>query len=151
MDRGAWQATVHGVTKSRTRPKRLSMHGRSSAMFLFNRQAAGDQRGKGACLGSQSPSDAEQDSDLSHDSLWGCCLSRLSPWLHQLTSSVLPPTAEERCGQEQSQSCFHFQHSCSETLYPGTGWSLQREAGVGGGASASGATKILEEGEVTLQ
>ena len=26
MDRGAWQATVHGVTKSGTRLKRLSMH-----------------------------------------------------------------------------------------------------------------------------
>ena len=26
MDRGAWQATVHGVTKNRTWPKRLSMH-----------------------------------------------------------------------------------------------------------------------------
>ena len=26
MDRGAWQATVHGVTKRQTRPKRLSTH-----------------------------------------------------------------------------------------------------------------------------
>ena len=26
MDRGAWQAIVHGVTKSQTRLKRLSMH-----------------------------------------------------------------------------------------------------------------------------
>ena len=26
MDRGAWRATVHGVAKSRTRMKRLSMH-----------------------------------------------------------------------------------------------------------------------------
>ena len=26
MDRGAWQATVHGVTKSWTRLKELSMH-----------------------------------------------------------------------------------------------------------------------------
>ena len=26
MDKGAWQATVHGVTKSRTRLKGLSMH-----------------------------------------------------------------------------------------------------------------------------
>ena len=25
-DRGAWQATVHGVTKNRTRLKRLNMH-----------------------------------------------------------------------------------------------------------------------------
>ena len=29
MDRGAWQATVHGVTKSQTRLKRLSMHTRA--------------------------------------------------------------------------------------------------------------------------
>ena len=26
MDRGAWQATIHRVTKSRTRLKQLSMH-----------------------------------------------------------------------------------------------------------------------------
>ena len=26
MDRGAWQATVHGITKSRTQLKRLSTH-----------------------------------------------------------------------------------------------------------------------------
>ena len=26
MDRGAWQATVHGVAKSRTRLKQLSIH-----------------------------------------------------------------------------------------------------------------------------
>ena len=26
IDRGAWRATVHGVTQSRTRLKRLSMH-----------------------------------------------------------------------------------------------------------------------------
>ena len=26
MDKGAWQATVHGVAKSRTQLKRLSMH-----------------------------------------------------------------------------------------------------------------------------
>ena len=26
MDKGAWQVTVHGVTKSRTQLKRLSMH-----------------------------------------------------------------------------------------------------------------------------
>jgi len=28
MDRGAWQAIVHGVTKSQTRLKRLSTHAR---------------------------------------------------------------------------------------------------------------------------
>ena len=27
MDRGGWRATVHGVTKSRTRLKRFSTHG----------------------------------------------------------------------------------------------------------------------------
>ena len=27
MDRGAWWATVHGVAKSQTRPKQLSMYG----------------------------------------------------------------------------------------------------------------------------
>ena len=31
MDRGAWQAAVHGVTKSRTRRKRLSTHEGSPA------------------------------------------------------------------------------------------------------------------------
>ena len=34
MDRGAWRATVHGVTKSQTRLKRLSVHARISA-FMF--------------------------------------------------------------------------------------------------------------------
>ena len=29
MDRGAWWATVHGVTKSQTGLKRLSMHSRT--------------------------------------------------------------------------------------------------------------------------
>ena len=29
MDRGAWQATVHGVIKSRAQPKQLSMHTRT--------------------------------------------------------------------------------------------------------------------------
>ena len=40
MDRGAWWATVHGVSKSRTRLKRLSTHARTrvaahSVLFLF--------------------------------------------------------------------------------------------------------------------
>ena len=34
MDRGPWQATVHGVTKSRTRLKQLSMHGGLKGMNL---------------------------------------------------------------------------------------------------------------------
>ena len=33
MDRGAWQATVHGVTKSQTRLKRLSMHALENTLF----------------------------------------------------------------------------------------------------------------------
>ena len=34
MDRGAWQATVYGVTKSRTRLKQLSTHGGLKGMNL---------------------------------------------------------------------------------------------------------------------
>ena len=33
MDRGAWEATVHGVAKSRTQPKRLHMHACSACGF----------------------------------------------------------------------------------------------------------------------
>ena len=33
MDRGAWRATVHAVTKSQTRLKRLSMHTRAKYTF----------------------------------------------------------------------------------------------------------------------
>ena len=33
MDRGAWWATVHGVTKSQTRLKRLSMHAHVEAVL----------------------------------------------------------------------------------------------------------------------
>ena len=32
MDRGAWQVTVHGVTQSQTRLKRLSMHTLTNSM-----------------------------------------------------------------------------------------------------------------------
>ena len=32
MERGAWQATVHGVAKSRTRLKRLNTHTRKKLM-----------------------------------------------------------------------------------------------------------------------
>ena len=32
MDRGAWQATVHGITKSQTRLKQLSMHAQSAGI-----------------------------------------------------------------------------------------------------------------------
>ena len=32
LDRGAWQATVHGVTKSRTLLKRLSTHALTDAL-----------------------------------------------------------------------------------------------------------------------
>ena len=34
IDRGAWWATVHGVTKSRTRPKRMSIHTRDKVKLL---------------------------------------------------------------------------------------------------------------------
>ena len=34
MDRGAWRATVHGVTKSRTRLKRLSTHSDNDGVGL---------------------------------------------------------------------------------------------------------------------
>ena len=37
MDRGAWWATVHGVEKSRTRPKGLSMHSGTSVMVQWLR------------------------------------------------------------------------------------------------------------------
>ena len=36
-DRGAWRAAVHGVAKSRTRPKPVSMHTHDSASPLLNR------------------------------------------------------------------------------------------------------------------
>ena len=35
MDRGAWRATVHGVTKSRTRLKRLSTHASCTTQISF--------------------------------------------------------------------------------------------------------------------
>ena len=38
MDRGAWWATVHGVAKSWTRLKRLSMHACTRACFLVHSQ-----------------------------------------------------------------------------------------------------------------
>ena len=36
MDRGAWWATVHGVAKSQTRLKRLSMHTRKGDACALN-------------------------------------------------------------------------------------------------------------------
>ena len=36
MDRGAWRATVHGVTQSRTRLKRLSMHARKHIPLIVH-------------------------------------------------------------------------------------------------------------------
>ena len=38
MDRGAWQATVHGVTKSRTQLKGLGMHAHMWLMQTLNTQ-----------------------------------------------------------------------------------------------------------------
>ena len=36
MDRGAWQATVHGVTQSQTRLKRLTTHTRTEIQLRFS-------------------------------------------------------------------------------------------------------------------
>ena len=36
MDRGAWQTSVHGVTKSRTRLKQLSTHTLDGVSFVFH-------------------------------------------------------------------------------------------------------------------
>ena len=35
MDRGAWQVTVHRVTKSQTQPKQLSMHAYSYIYYIY--------------------------------------------------------------------------------------------------------------------
>ena len=35
MDRGAWRATVHGMPKSRTQLKRLSMHKEMDITYFF--------------------------------------------------------------------------------------------------------------------
>ena len=54
MDRGAWQATVHGVAKSRTRLKGLNTHtGRED----FSSTADHDAEG---CLESKSPAEVLQ-------------------------------------------------------------------------------------------
>ena len=37
MDRGAWRATIHGVTKSRTRLKRLNTHALTKIMSYSNK------------------------------------------------------------------------------------------------------------------
>ena len=37
MDRGAWQATVHGVAQSRTRLKQLNTHACTYALFSVQR------------------------------------------------------------------------------------------------------------------
>ena len=39
MDRGAWQATVHGVAKSWTRLKRLSPHAHCHTVWFFSGKA----------------------------------------------------------------------------------------------------------------
>ena len=36
MDRGAWQALVHGLTKSQTRWKLLSTHNKDPGSLLFD-------------------------------------------------------------------------------------------------------------------
>ena len=40
MDRGAWQGTVHGVAKSRTHLKRLSMHARTLSIYVIIKDPA---------------------------------------------------------------------------------------------------------------
>jgi len=37
MDRGAWWATVHGITKNRTWLKQLSMHSKHTPRFIYPR------------------------------------------------------------------------------------------------------------------
>ena len=44
MDRGAWQATVHGVSKNQTRLKQLGTHNFANQLFL---PATAVQRGSG--------------------------------------------------------------------------------------------------------
>ena len=70
MDRGAWQATVHGVTKSQTRLKRLSTHAWGSRAEIitvriwFEGQA--DRTAGGLDVGSQRKGKRGQDdSDVS--------------------------------------------------------------------------------------
>ena len=36
MDRGAWQATVHSVAKSRTQLKRLSLHACMLYIYIYS-------------------------------------------------------------------------------------------------------------------
>ena len=45
MDRGAWQATVHRVAKSRTQLKRLSMHSGMDQARLIRRGRTGSELG----------------------------------------------------------------------------------------------------------
>ena len=45
MDRGAWQATVHRVTKSQTQLKRLSMHSGMDQARLISRGRTGSELG----------------------------------------------------------------------------------------------------------
>ena len=57
MDRGVWQATVHGVIKSQTRLKQLSTHPFTLAIFQNGIQASQPKwgsDGKGSRLGEAS-------------------------------------------------------------------------------------------------
>ena len=149
MDRGAWRATVHGVTKSRTRPKRLSMHGRSSATFLFNRRGnCGPERERGLPRVRVCQMQSRTEISVMTPCVDAVCLG----CLHGCTSS-LPLRSLQLLRSAVARSGANLASTSSipapRPLYPGTGWSRHREAGVGGGASASGATKILEEGEVS--
>ena len=43
MDRGAWQATIHGVTESRIQLRRLNMHSRLTMLWWFQVDSGGTQ------------------------------------------------------------------------------------------------------------
>ena len=50
MDRGAWWATVHRITKSQTRLKQLNMHTLKSYRSFANKQLSKKEKGTIQCL-----------------------------------------------------------------------------------------------------
>ena len=102
MDRGAWQAVVHGVAKGRTRLKRLSTYTHAlgqvtSQLRLGLRASMGAAKGSKHSLrppGSQSPDKVPQGASsicsvpLLQNSLESPGF--LSPWLPFPSSSVFP-------------------------------------------------------------
>ena len=65
MDRGAWQAIVHGVTKSQTRLKQLSIHAQSMHLEII---IYGLIYGPIASVFGDSP-------DYTHSVSWKCVLT----------------------------------------------------------------------------